>query len=50
MQSWRAEPSVDAESEALLALREEEGNAAHGGREGSPADTARAGQHLEKQR
>ena len=50
MQSWRAEPSVDAERQALLLLREEEGDAAHGGREGSAADTARASQHLQQQR
>ena len=40
MQSWRAEPSVDAERQALLLLREEEGDAAHGRGEGAASDTA----------
>ena len=40
MQSWRAEPSVDAERQALLLLREEEGDAAHGRGEGAASDAA----------
>ena len=44
-QSWRAGPGVDAEREALLALREEEGDAAHGGGESPATDAACASQN-----